>query len=85
VPELFVWYHADPDKAEALRRWVASTEQQLHISVQLYVRCTVEQTTFMEVYTDISETQQQRLQQLVTDSPLFGDIERHSELFQRLL
>ncbi len=84
MPELFVWYHADASMETALRRWVEGVAHQLRLTAHLYVRHTVDKTTFMEVYTDISGAQQQRLQQIVADTSLFNDIERHSEVFQRL-
>ena len=84
MPELFVWYHADPDHLPAYRAWFEHIQTALGISGRLLIRHEKERCTMMEIYSNVSQDMQQAIAAHAAKQHIFQSIERHCERFEAL-
>ena len=84
MPDAFIWYHADEKLESKLMEWLDEAEEHAGVRGNLFVRKENEQSTFMETYRDVSSATIARIEALAAKKPLFKNITRHCESFQRV-
>ncbi|ATX78980.1 hypothetical protein Ga0123461_0545 [Mariprofundus aestuarium] len=84
MPDAFIWYHADEKLEPKLIEWLDEAEEHAGVRGNLFVRKGNEQTTFMETYSDVTSATIKRIERLASGNPLFANIERRCESFQRV-
>ncbi|MDQ6981715.1 MAG: DUF4936 family protein [Mariprofundus sp.] len=85
MPDAFIWYHADEKDESKLINWLATVEQQAGVQGKLFVRKADNNTTFMEIYSDVSQATIDRIEKLAASTPLFEAIERRCENFVEII
>jgi len=84
MPDAFIWYHADEKLESKLMEWIDEAEEHAGVRGSLLVRKENEQTTFMETYSDVSSATITRIEALAAKNPLFKNLTRRCESFQRV-
>jgi len=85
MPDVFIWYHADEQREDALLNWLDLVHDQADVRGKLFIRKDSDgdqsKTTFMETYNNISTASINRIEKLASNQNLFNDIHRQCERF----